>query len=74
MAGHAGANAGSCVPVSYTHLDVYKRQVTDRLLDYLKGQSASLDMEATIQGEMQPVFGERELLHMACLLYTSRCV
>ena len=39
--------------------------VTDRLLDYLKGQSASLDMEATIQGEMQPVFGERELLHMA---------
>jgi integral membrane protein (TIGR01906 family) len=39
--------------------------VTDRLLDYLKGQSGSLDMEAKIQGVIQPVFGERELLHMA---------
>ncbi len=39
--------------------------VTDRLLDYLKGQSDTLEMEASIQGVIQPVFGERELLHMA---------
>lgn len=38
--------------------------VTDQLLDYLRGRAPSLEMEATILGERQPVFGKRELLHM----------
>jgi integral membrane protein (TIGR01906 family) len=38
--------------------------VTDRLLAYLQGTAPDLEIKATIQGQLQPVFGERELLHM----------
>lgn len=38
--------------------------VTDEMLDYLEGERASLDMQATIDGQMEEVFGEREKAHM----------
>ena len=54
--------------VSYTHLDVYKRQYQDRLPERLSG------------GQQQRVALARaivihpQVLLMDCLLYTSRCV
>ena len=51
------------MPVSYTHLDVYKRQV------FANGYEVRVD---TSRGSWEILFG-RELLE-ACLLYTSRCV
>ena len=71
---------GSTETVSYTHLDVYKRQAQRNVYIFLKPGS---------QGNMPPspelrnafgniwiveVFREPEAQHMACLLYTSRCV
>lgn len=38
--------------------------VTDKMMDYLMGKRNSLDMEATIDGQTQEVFGEREKAHM----------
>ena len=46
--------------VSYTHLDVYKRQVTDEVLKLNNGQFTQ-ELTAQIQSA-------------DCLLYTSRCV
>ncbi|WP_141755343.1 hypothetical protein [Burkholderia plantarii] len=48
-------------PVSYTHLDVYKRQLRGRS----PGQSRRPDRHAAVL--------RRSRAH-ACLLYTSRCV
>ena len=48
------------VPVSYTHLDVYKRQRIDREVARLRAQ--------------QTVQEERIARFIHCLLYTSRCV
>lgn len=39
-------------------------QVTDALMRYLVGLRPDLDMSATINGETQPVFGQRERAHM----------
>lgn len=39
-------------------------QVTDGLVRYLIGLRPQLDMQATIRGEVQPVFGQRERAHM----------
>ena len=49
-------------PVSYTHLDVYKRQVVDR-----KGRGLLFTADAA-----KPMFFSA--LPYTCLLYTSRCV
>ena len=56
-----------CMPVSYTHLDVYKRQrykfeVEDNVTDE--------------KGEIHVVGHHRKvgLISDTCLLYTSRCV
>lgn len=38
--------------------------VTLEMLDYLKGQRPTLDMQATIAGQVEEVFGEREKAHM----------
>ena len=38
--------------------------VTVEMLDYLKGDRATLDMTAMISGEVQEVFGEKEKAHM----------
>lgn len=40
------------------------RVVTDELISYLKDDRDNLDIEKTIDGEKQQVFGEREKLHM----------
>ena len=61
------------IPVSYTHLDVYKRQIKRRVpyvlnLVGLAGKAHSLPQELS-GGEQQ-----RIALARACLLYTSRCV
>ena len=63
-------------PVSYTHLDVYKRQVhaylvktafqPDFELDDARAVAAALDVPLTVV--------EADVLAQACLLYTSRCV
>ena len=59
----------SAVPVSYTHLDVYKRQPLYR------PDAASFAAGRQI---LYPVCGQRQKVHEdhrpACLLYTSRCV
>ena len=53
------ANVPFFSPVSYTHLDVYKRQDTDDAVDLMR----DLDEEK-----------KEEVLSHICLLYTSRCV
>ena len=74
------------VPVSYTHLDVYKRQVGDQLLCHIAKRLLQLagphDMAARLGGDefvvMMPGLDTTESVAieqaMACLLYTSRCV
>ena len=39
-------------------------RVTDRMMEYLIDQRETLDMTATINGQEEEVFGEREKLHM----------
>ena len=76
------ANRG--VAVSYTHLDVYKRQVPARADKLLALQHAAYAIEAELIGDDRiPPLHEDEagliaaglswLLEL-CLLYTSRCV
>lgn len=38
--------------------------VTDKMMDYLIDKRDSLDMEATVNGQIEEVFGQREKLHM----------
>ena len=52
-------------PVSYTHLDVYKRQAVDELSYLLSHFMCGRDENCA-----QPV----DAHHCSCLLYTSRCV
>ena len=49
-------------PVSYTHLDVYKRQQLKRVIQKLK--------EASIASYLENLTADAD----TCLLYTSRCV
>ena len=60
-------------PVSYTHLDVYKRQVIDEAIQ--NNAQAVADYKNGKAKAIQSVFGAcmRELKGI-CLLYTSRCV
>ena len=63
----SGVMTFSQSPVSYTHLDVYKRQVTiNDLLEENKKLEARA--KASEQGKM------KDRMERACLLYTSRCV
>ena len=56
------------VPVSYTHLDVYKRQALgDTFLENLQGLT-------TLKIYQADEFKNKEMNVEACLLYTSRCV
>ena len=77
-----GRTAG---PVSYTHLDVYKRQALYRLGHTLGQQSqpgidfgrGSLDQAQRLDVTTRHgLAGNGEVLHgtLGCLLYTSRCV
>ena len=64
------------MPVSYTHLDVYKRQHLAAALDEPRHRDAAGfdlavgDVAALLH--LQPEVAEREI--GPCLLYTSRCV
>ncbi len=40
------------------------KDVTHKLLEYCKGNTKSLNMQTTVNGEMREVFGEREKAHM----------
>ena len=51
--------------VSYTHLDVYKRQVLDRLVQK--------EIQAAEQND-EIQYMQQNLLPINCLLYTSSCV
>ena len=60
-------------PVSYTHLDVYKRQFTftggsDILSLIISGQTFSN------HGQLRLVYFLYHTIALVCLLYTSRCV
>ena len=81
--------AAGLQPVSYTHLDVYKRQVLPSaifLLVILAGLAAFLVHISTTQSitSAQDIQGARAYhaaragvdwgLYQVCLLYTSRCV
>ena len=64
-------------PVSYTHLDVYKRQPTDWLFGTVRVlltiQSKVGDLRR-LQVVKALVKKQRAGSFWACLLYTSRCV
>ena len=68
--------------VSYTHLDVYKRQLQDKLgiptsagaLDYNLGCSGYIYGLALAKGLIAANIAKNILLITSCLLYTSRCV
>ena len=58
-------------PVSYTHLDVYKRQLIT-LLKYNIMEKAFDQYEVWFVTGAQLLYGGDAVI--ACLLYTSRCV
>ena len=59
-------------PVSYTHLDVYKRQVVLLLWSLLKGGKGS-DTKPAVSGAASTGTSASSTAN-SCLLYTSRCV
>ena len=58
--------------VSYTHLDVYKRQYMDYLVNLEENVSAQLPDARPISRWRE--FGLQKGVLRICLLYTSRCV
>ena len=58
-------------PVSYTHLDVYKRQIEDGEHSVLFSTHITGDLERAADYITYISYGE---LFFTCLLYTSRCV
>ena len=65
-------------PVSYTHLDVYKRQAAERFPDrkWLRWPEKTAETRPGSE-DMESRQEERGTAHTwrkACLLYTSRCV
>ena len=65
------STTGRAIPVSYTHLDVYKRQVMvlSAAVALFTG-CGSKDSGA----DSKPAGDSKETTAEACLLYTSRCV
>ena len=60
-------------PVSYTHLDVYKRQVVSIRVSADDGRMSGEVVLAELQAKgLRPLHGQAVLY--CCLLYTSRCV
>ena len=60
-------------PVSYTHLDVYKRQVLDKTGAQTHEQD-SLEVFIDEDNGKTASYGEDDKQYRICLLYTSRCV
>ena len=63
---------GRACPVSYTHLDVYKRQVVNKHYPVYPVCSKDGVLLGLVRG--QTLFEARAIEISACLLYTSRCV
>ena len=66
--------AVTSTPVSYTHLDVYKRQTVDRVdakMGELRVADAITEIFALFKRCNKYI---DETMPWACLLYTSRCV
>ena len=60
--------AGAVLAVSYTHLDVYKRQV----LDHIGRSKAQVEQ---VRDQVQEILRKLKTMQdETCLLYTSRCV
>ena len=66
--------AHSPVPVSYTHLDVYKRQAHDRGKGIIVVVNKWDAIEKTDKTIYEYTNKLKETLAYICLLYTSRCV
>ena len=64
----AGKPIQSTIPVSYTHLDVYKRQLT-----HLRATGNVLNFVIPT-GNLGNALACLLAKRMGCLLYTSRCV
>ena len=68
-----GSTAATVRPVSYTHLDVYKRQGKGRVA--VVADEGREDVVAHEEGrEQQEDAGVVQAQRHDCLLYTSRCV
>ena len=63
-----GASEGTAIPVSYTHLDVYKRQRLAR--PGVSERAVAWELEKF----MREAGAEAVAFDTVCLLYTSRCV
>ena len=67
-------------PVSYTHLDVYKRQGHHRMQRAVAVGLGPRDVIVELVGQRRPHLVDHAQRHVAgahvvdCLLYTSRCV
>ena len=74
------------IPVSYTHLDVYKRQayrqkhesdfiIADAAARYFRENGISkLPSYKSLQAAIESLIKEKNSGYNDCLLYTSRCV
>ena len=60
-------------PVSYTHLDVYKRQAHEKAIEYAANSGAIISFDPNVR---LALWDDIDLLRkrINCLLYTSRCV
>ena len=66
---------GGAGPVSYTHLDVYKRQgQTDALMEVCIPPLTLRRLDDVEQRLKDVIFKQTEAKSRTCLLYTSRCV
>ena len=59
-------------PVSYTHLDVYKRQAYMSVMLFGKAEKVTDPEEASVT--LQKLVEKYLPKYYSCLLYTSRCV
>ena len=68
-------NLHDIVPVSYTHLDVYKRQDEDGAANASRHQDGDEDQTSGREENLRVgSFAEADERGGVCLLYTSRCV
>ena len=71
MAAPSGVPSSCMAPVSYTHLDVYKRQDDSTSGRYIGHTDAILSPEGV--AELHRLKEQADYPYV-CLLYTSRCV
>ena len=72
----------SFVSVSYTHLDVYKRQAVDRIARAFdmpvvfenRSPKPQLEGDGVRQAGLDELLATADVVSLHCLLYTSRCV